>query len=68
MGLPRGSVRAVIALLLIMLVFIAAIFLFDSTRAESGQREFVGISAQQLARSRRTTSTASSRVRTARST
>jgi hypothetical protein len=31
MGLPRGSIRAVIALLLILLFFIAAIFLFNST-------------------------------------
>ena len=30
MGLPRGSIRAVIALLLILLFFIAAIFLFNS--------------------------------------
>lgn len=32
MGLPRGSIRAVIALMLILLFFIAAIFLFNSTR------------------------------------
>lgn len=46
MGLPRGSVRAVIALLLIMLFFISAIFLFNSTKngdsAES--RTLTGIS------------------------
>lgn len=32
MGLPRGSIRAVIALMLILLFFIAAIFLFNTTR------------------------------------
>lgn len=32
MGLPVGSVRAIIALLLILLFFIAAVFLFNSTR------------------------------------
>jgi len=32
MGLPAGSVRAVIALLLIMLFFISAMFLFDATQ------------------------------------
>ncbi len=31
MGLPRGSIRAVIALLLILLFFIASMFLFHST-------------------------------------
>ena len=38
MGLPRGSIRAVIALLLILLFFIAAIFLFNSTRETNGDR------------------------------
>lgn len=32
MGLPRGSIRAVIALMLILLFFIAAVFLFNTTR------------------------------------
>lgn len=53
MGLPRGSIRAVIALLLIMLFFIAAIFLFNSTRAtpssESANRQLTGITAERLA-------------------
>lgn len=53
MGLPRGSVRAVIALLLILLFFIAAIFLFNSTRdapqPNSANRILNGISAEQLA-------------------
>jgi hypothetical protein len=31
MGLPRGSIRAVIALMLILLFFVAAIFLFNTT-------------------------------------
>ncbi len=39
MGLPRGSIRAVIALLLILLFFIAAIFLFNSTRETGGDRD-----------------------------
>lgn len=34
MGLPPGSVRSIIALLLIMLFFISAIFLFNSTKNE----------------------------------
>ena len=38
MGLPRGSIRAVIALLLILLFFIAAIFLFNSTSQLNGDR------------------------------
>jgi heme/copper-type cytochrome/quinol oxidase subunit 2 len=32
MGLPRGSIRAVISLMLILLFFIAAVFLFNTTR------------------------------------
>lgn len=38
MGLPRGSIRAVIALMLILLFFVAAIFLYNSTRDASGDR------------------------------
>jgi hypothetical protein len=38
MGLPRGSIRAVIALLLILLFFIAAIFMFSQTRELGGDR------------------------------
>jgi amino acid transporter len=48
MGLPRGSVRAVIALLLITLFFIAAIFLFSSTQKRpdpDNVRTLTGISA-----------------------
>jgi hypothetical protein len=51
MGLPRGSVRAVIALLLIMLFFIAVIFLFNSTRnpTDTGDlRTLKGISPAQF--------------------
>jgi amino acid transporter len=51
MGLPRGSVRAVIALLLIMLFFIAVIFLFNSTRnsADSERlRTLFGVSARRF--------------------
>jgi hypothetical protein len=39
MGLPSGSIRAVIALLLILLFFIAAIFLFSSTRHTGVDRQ-----------------------------
>ncbi len=55
MGLPTGSVRAVISLLLIMLFFIAAIFLFNSTRntASAGgtetERTLQGVDASRLA-------------------
>jgi amino acid transporter len=52
MGLPRGSVRAVIALLLITLFFIVAIFLFSSTqnRADPDQtRALNGVSADRVA-------------------
>ena len=53
MGLPRGSIRAVIALLLILLFFIAAIFLFSSTRDlggdRTGNRELEGIDATRFA-------------------
>ncbi|WP_062295814.1 hypothetical protein [Demequina maris] len=46
MGLPAGSIRAVIALLLIMLFFIAAIFIFNSTQQTADTadvRELTGI-------------------------
>jgi heme/copper-type cytochrome/quinol oxidase subunit 2 len=51
MGLPKGSVRAVIALMLILLFFIAAIFLFSSTRRDltGTTRQFVNLSATQYA-------------------
>lgn len=52
MGLPRGSVRAVIALMLILLFFIAAIFLFNSTRFESqpaAERTLSGIDERRFA-------------------
>ena len=52
MGLPPGSVRAVIALMLVLLFFIAAIFLFTSTRdvpIASEQRVLTGITAERLA-------------------
>lgn len=50
MGLPKGSVRAVIALLLIMLFFIAAVFLFNSTKTElTPERELTGITSERFA-------------------
>lgn len=52
MGLPSGSVRAIIALLLIMLFFIAAVFLFNTTRNEvdaSQTRTLTGITAERFA-------------------
>jgi hypothetical protein len=51
MGLPKGSVRAVIALMLILLFFIAAIFLFSSTQRNlSGpERQLVGLTPTQYA-------------------
>lgn len=52
MGLPSGSIRAIIALLLIMLFFIAAIFLFNSTqnkRISNETRPFQGITAERFA-------------------
>ncbi|GEA83157.1 DUF1345 domain-containing protein [Cellulomonas gelida] len=54
MGLPTGSVRAVIALLLIMLFFISAMFLFDATRNRVSSdpasfRSLEGLSTAQLA-------------------
>jgi MFS family permease len=52
MGLPYGSVRAVIALLLIMLFFIAAIYLFNHTQNTNdpqGDRHLAGIDATRLA-------------------
>jgi hypothetical protein len=50
MGLPRGSVRAVIALLLILLFFIAAIFLFSSTKNQVSDepRKLTDISADRF--------------------
>ncbi|MBO0895683.1 hypothetical protein [Arthrobacter sunyaminii] len=53
MGLPSGTIRAVISLLLIMLFFIAAIFLFNSTQAKtdvSETRSLQGISAEMFFR------------------
>jgi amino acid transporter len=51
MGLPKGSVRSVIALLLIMLFFIAAIFLFHSTKVEPTEaRQLTGITSEQFAK------------------
>jgi hypothetical protein len=53
MGLPSGSIRAVIALMLILLFFIAAIFLFNSTRNPvldpSQLRKLTGIDAARFA-------------------
>lgn len=51
MGLPEGSVRAVIALLLIMLFFLATMFLFSSSQNRTDatmQRSLQGISAERL--------------------
>lgn len=48
LGLPDGSIRAVIALLLIVLFFITAVFLYvDAGRGTS--RQLLGIDAQRLA-------------------
>jgi uncharacterized membrane protein YhaH (DUF805 family) len=51
MGLPKGSVRAVIALMLILLFFIAAIFLFNSSQRDlkGATRQLVGLSSVQYA-------------------
>jgi hypothetical protein len=53
MGLPRGSIRAIIALMLILLFFIAAIFLFNSTRrvppVDNELRTLQGVDAARLA-------------------
>jgi membrane protein YdbS with pleckstrin-like domain len=53
MGLPRGSIRAVIALMLILLFFIAAIFLFNSTHrvppTADELRTLQGVDAARLA-------------------
>lgn len=53
MGLPAGSVRAVIALMFVLLFFIAAIFLFNSTRdvadPDAPTRTLEGISEERLA-------------------
>jgi hypothetical protein len=47
LGLPEGSVRAVIALLLILLFFIAAIFLYADT-SRTDERRLVGVTADRL--------------------
>jgi hypothetical protein len=52
MGLPSGTIRAVIALLLIMLFFIAAIFLFNSTQNQVSTdqtRPLQGVTAERFA-------------------
>lgn len=52
MGLPEGSIRAIIALLLIVLFFLAAVFLFESTqeRPDAGvRRTLQSITADRLA-------------------
>jgi hypothetical protein len=52
MGLPEGSVRAIIALLLIVLFFISAVFLYLTVREgpSSGPvRTLQGVTAQELA-------------------
>lgn len=52
MGLPAGSIRAVIALLLIMLFFIAAVFIFNrsqNTFEEGDLRTIEGVSVEQYA-------------------
>jgi hypothetical protein len=49
MGLPPGSVRSIIALLLIMLFFISAIFLFNSTKNEPVEsRTLANLSLEQF--------------------
>ncbi|MGX1159921.1 hypothetical protein FBY31_1719 [Arthrobacter sp. SLBN-100] len=52
MGLPSGSIRAIIALLLIMLFFIAAIFLFNSSLNQTDPtqtRSLEGVTAERFA-------------------
>jgi heme/copper-type cytochrome/quinol oxidase subunit 2 len=53
MGMPYGSIRAVIALLLVMLFFIAALYLFNHTQNTPGDarndRHLAGIDATRLA-------------------
>lgn len=53
MGLPRGSIRAVIALMLILLFFVAAIFLFNTTHrvppTADELRTLQGVDATRLA-------------------
>jgi ABC-type multidrug transport system fused ATPase/permease subunit len=51
MGLPDGSVRAIIALLLIMLFFLIAVFLFQATQEHpdpNAERSLNGITAERL--------------------
>lgn len=52
MGLPSGTIRAIIALLLVVLFFIAAIFLFNGTQNQSDPtqtRTLRGITAERFA-------------------
>lgn len=52
MGLPDGSIRAIIALLLIVLFFLAAVFLFESTQDRPDatvRRTLQGITSDRLA-------------------
>lgn len=52
MGLPSGTIRAIIALLLVMLFFIAAIFLFNSSLNQTDPRQtrpLEGITAERFA-------------------
>lgn len=52
MGLPEGSIRAIIALLLVLLFFVTAIFLYQSVSNGSSRgpaRTLQGITAQRLA-------------------
>jgi amino acid transporter len=70
MGLPSGSIRAIIALLLIVLFFISAIYLYSTVQQSEVRgpaRTLTGITAAQLAACRRTRSTGSSRARRKRS-
>jgi hypothetical protein len=52
MGLPDGSIRAIIALLLIVLFFLAALFLFEATQHKPDatvRRSLQGITSERLA-------------------
>jgi hypothetical protein len=49
LALPEGSIRAVIALLLIVLFFITAVFLYADVGRNAPDRELDGITAERLA-------------------
>lgn len=49
LGLPEGSVRAVIALLLVLLFFITAVFLYSNVARGASTRTLEGVTTAQLA-------------------